>query len=205
MAKIGITLNEVLRSFIEQLTYTYNKYIEEIDITEDEITDFDLIKYFKFDDVEKLNKFMYLEAALEIFGHADQVSDGLMVSFNQFLMDIQDEEEHEVLLVSREVDKSIPATNFFLSKTGCRATDIKYVKRYIDKWDNVDFLITANPETLLSKPSGKVSIKIKTYYNTNIPADFELDSILDFIKDEDLRNRILKSKTITYEEIKPIL
>ena len=202
MAKIGITINEVLRSFIEQLTYTYNKYIEEIDICEDDVKDFDLIKYFKFDNVDKLNQFMYLEAPLEIFGHADQKSDGLMVSFNQFLMDIQDDEEHEILLISREIDKSIPATNFFLSKTGCRATDIKYVKKYSEKWDNVDFLITANPDALLAKPNGKVSIKVKSYYNTNIPADFEIDSILDFIKDEDLREKILKSKTITYEEIK---
>ncbi len=202
MAKIGITLNEVLRSFIEQLTYTYNKYIKEIDITEDDVKDFDLIKYFEFDSVDKLNKFMYLEAPLEIFGHADLTSDGLMVSFNQFLMDIQDEEEHEVLIISREVDKSIPSTNFFLSKTGCRATDIKYVKQYSQKWDNVDFLITANPDTLLCKPNGKVSIKVKASYNTDIPADFEIDSILDFIKDEELRNRILKSKTINYEEIK---
>lgn len=202
MAKIGITLNEVLRSFIEQLTYTYNKYIQEIDITVDDVKDFDLIKYFEFDDVDKLNKFMYLEAPLEIFGHADLMSDGLMVSFNQFLMDIQDEEEHEILIVSREIDKSIPSTNFFLSKTGCRATDIKYVKKYSQKWDNVDFLITANPETLLSKPNGKISIKVKASYNSDIPADFEIDSILDFIKDEELRNRILKSKTITYEEIK---
>lgn len=202
MAKIGITINEVLRNFIEQLTYTYNKYIEEIDICDDDVKDFDLIKYFKFDSVDKLNKFMYLEAPLEIFGHADQMTDGLMVSFNQFLMDIQDEEEHEILLISREIDKSIPATNFFLSKTGCRATDIKYVKKYSEKWDNVDFLITANPDTLLCKPNGKVSIKVNSYYNKGIPADFEIDSIIDFIKDEELRNRILKSKSITYEEIK---
>ncbi len=205
MATIGISLNEVIRDFLGQLTYTYNKYIDEIDLKEGEVTDFDLIKYFKFDNIDKLNKFMYSEAPLEIFGHADQVSDGLMVSLNQFIMDTEDEEEHNIVIVSREFDKSIPSTNFFLSKTGCRATDIRYVKQYIDKWDGVDFLITANPSALQAKPNGKISIKVKTSYNTNVPADFEIDSILDFIKDSNLRDSILNTKIITYEEIKNVI
>ncbi len=32
--KIGISLNEVLRDFIGQLVYTYDKYISDIDIKE---------------------------------------------------------------------------------------------------------------------------------------------------------------------------
>ena len=43
MARISITLNEVVRGFIEQLTYTYDKYIGPIDIKEGDVTNFNLI------------------------------------------------------------------------------------------------------------------------------------------------------------------
>jgi hypothetical protein len=200
--KIGITLNEVLRDFIGQLAYTYNKYVEESGVTEKDITHFNLIEFFKFDDINKFNTFLYLEAPLEIFGHADQMSDGLMNRFNTFLMDIKDDEEHEIEIVSREIDKSIPSTYFFLSKTSCRADKVRFVRDYAQKWDGLDVLITANPQTLQLKPSGKISVKVRTTYNKDVPADYEIDSILDFIKDEELREKILSSKITTYEEIK---
>lgn len=199
--KIGITINEVLRDFIGQFAYTYNKYIEEIDITNDDVTSFNLIEHFKFDDINKLNRFLYLEAPLEIFGHADQMSDGLMNHFNNFLTDIEDEGEHEIILISREVEKSIPSTFFFLSKTGCRIKNIKFVLNYDEKWDDVDVLITANPKTLELKPIGKISIKVKSSYNKDVVSDYEIDSILDFINNEELRNRILNTKITNYEEI----
>lgn len=199
--KIGITLDEVLRDFIGQLVYTYDKYIGPIDIKEGDVTNFNLIEFFKFDNINKLNTFLYLEAPLELFGHADQMSDGLFTHFNAFIGDMKDDGEHQVQIISREVDKSIPSTLFFLSKNGCKATDIKFVSNYADKWNDIDVLITANPATLEAKPTGKISVKVKSSYNTNVPADYEIDSILDFIKDEELRNKILNTKITTYEEI----
>ena len=199
--KIGITLNEVLRDFIGQLAYTYDKYVGENDVTEEDITNFNLIEFFKFDDINKFNTFLYLEAPLEIFGHADQMSDGLMNRFNTFLMDIKDDGEHEIEIVSREIDKSIPSTYFFLSKTSCRIDKIRFVQDYASKWDGLDLLITANPQALEAKPSGKISVKVNTIYNKNVSADFEIDSILDFIKNEELRSKILNTKITTYEEI----
>jgi len=201
MAKISISLNEVLRDFLGQFSYTYDKYIGDSNVKEGDVTHFNLIEFFKFDDIKKFNTFLYMEAPLEIFGHADQVSDGLMNHFNNFIMDMKDDGEHEVEIVSREVDKSIPSTLFFLSKTGCRIENIRFVDDYIKKWDNTDILITANPKALEAKPSGKISIKVKASYNKDIQADYEIDSILDFIKDEELRDRILNTKITTYEEI----
>jgi len=200
--KIGISLNEVLRDFIGQFAYTYEKYIgETIDFKEDPVTDFDLIKHFKFSSIDEMNQFIYSEAALEIFGHADQLHDNIMNQFNMFLMDIKDEEEHEIIIVSREAVKSIPSTYFFLSKLGCRADKISFVQNNEDEWNDVDMLITANPKALEAKPEGKISLKINSSYNTNAKADFELDSIIEFMKDEDLRDKILNTKITTYEEI----
>ena len=199
--KIGITINEVLRGFISQLAYTYDKYIGPIDITEEDVTDFNLIEFFNFGSIDQLNRFIYLEAPLEIFGHADQMSDGLMNHFNNFLMNIKDDGEHQVELVIREVDKSIPATFFFLSKTNCRIDKIRFVTNYLDKWDGIDLLITSNPQTLQAKPSGKISVKVNTPYNKDIVADYEIDSLLDFINNQDFMEKILNTKITTYEEI----
>ncbi len=151
--------------------------------------------------VDEMNKFIYDEAALEIFGHADQTDNNLMNKFNMFHMDIKDDEEHEIEIVSREVNKSIPSTLFFLSKLSCRAEKIRFVKNYNEYWDNIDVLITANPIALESKPEGKLSIKINTSYNKDSKSDFELDSIIEFMTDEDLREKILNTKITTYEEI----
>ncbi len=129
------------------------------------------------------------------------MSDGLMNQFNNFLMDIKDDEEHEIEVVSREIDKSIPSTFFFLSKTGCKADKIRFVKRNEDEWGDADILITANPFALDNKPTGKISVKVNTSYNSTSTADYEIDSILEFIKDIDLRERILTTIITTYEEI----
>lgn len=199
--KIGITINEVLRNYIGQLAYTYEKYIGDIDITEKDVTNFNLIEFFKFDDIDKLNSFIYLEAPLEIFGHAGQMSDGLMNHFNNFIVEMNDDGEHEIELVSLEVEKSIPATYFFLSKTNCRANKLRFVTTPTEKWDTLDILITSNPKALESKPSGKISVKVNTPYNKDVVADYEIDSILDFINNEEFRDKIFNTKITTYEEI----
>jgi hypothetical protein len=129
------------------------------------------------------------------------MSDGLMNHFNNFIMDINDDGEHQVELVSREIDKSIPSTYFFLSKTSCRIGNIRFVKQNSEEWGDCDLLITANPIALENKPSGKISVKVKASYNKDVAADYEIDSILDFIRNEELRNRILTTITTTYEEI----
>lgn len=199
--KIGISINEVLRDTLSQMDYTYSKYIsgEDSTVTKDDIVSFNLEEHFKFDSKKDLNRFLYDEASLEIFGHADQMYDNLMTKFNMFLVDIEEEEEHTIELVSREFLKSIPSTFFFLSKLGCRATNIRFVKQNDEEWGDVDVLITANPVALENKPNDKISVKIKAPYNQNVAADYELESILDFITDISLREKILNTKIITQE------
>jgi hypothetical protein len=54
---------------------------------------------------------------------------------------------------------------------------------------------------LENKPQGKISIKVKSPYNKDVKADYEIDTLLDFINDEEFRNRIINTIITTYEEI----
>ena len=196
--KIGIVLNDVLREFTGQLEYTVNKYHrygreDKFSIDDNPIENFDLVKYFKFNDKKELNTFLYEEASLEIFGHAGEIKEGLMRMFNTFLMDIEDDEEHEVYLISREVGFSIPATFFYLSKTTCKAKNIKFYHNYDEQWGLVDILVTANPIAIESKPEGKIVVKINTTYNKDVESDYELDCVDEFFTNEELRNNILNN------------
>jgi len=211
--KVGITLNEVLRDYISQFAYTYEKYREtgvdeegkaiSFDLKEHPITDFDLMNHelVNFEDEMDIKKFLYMEAALEISGHADQTYKNIMTHFNNFLMEMRDEEEHEIELVSREAAMSVPSTFFFLSKTLCKASNIRFFTAYEDKWHGVDVLITACPTALEAKPSGKISVKVKAPYNEDVKADFEIDDLFEFMNDPELRDKIFGTKTADFEEL----
>jgi hypothetical protein len=208
MTKIGISLNEVLRDFLGQLIYTYKKYVGKLYLTEDQLndlhetdfTDFNFENILGFRSKDELLRFLFVEASLELFGHADQLTDGLINHFNHLVEELKDD-EYDVKIVSKEANRSIPATYFFLSKTATIIDKLSFVKKDADEWDDVDILITANPVALTNKPNGKLSVKIKAPYNTDAPADYELDSIIDIIKDRSLRNKILKTKITTFEEL----
>jgi hypothetical protein len=191
--KIGIELNEVLRDFIGQFEYVYNKYlIAELDTRENPVKSFDLISYFPFSGgTDEMNMFLYEEAALEVFGHADELHTNLINRLNIFLMDVKDDEEHEIWLISREAVNSIPATYFFLSKTGARFDRIKFVQKYAEEWDEIDVLITANPRVLECKPAGKIAIKVEASYNDEAPYDYQIKSLFEFMDNEDLRIKVL--------------
>jgi hypothetical protein len=192
MAQIGITLNEVIRDYVGQLKYVYKKYYGE-DLEDVKVEDFDLASFFKFDSQEAFHEFLYSESPMEIFAHADQSYKNVGPILNSFINDINDYEEHEVILLSRDVHKSRPATLFFLSKLGFTGNSIKFVLDTKKLWDDVDVLVTANPVALDSKPEGKISVKIEATYNENTESDYTLESILDFINNEEQFKKIMNN------------
>jgi len=196
MTVIGITIDEVLRDFLGHLSYVMAKIREDEEyvVTEDDVTDFDLVKHYKFESKEEMYNLFYKEASLEIFGHPDQLHDNIMGKLNTLYMDMIDEEEDvEFVIMSREVGRAIPATLFFLSKLECEIPNIKFFKSYEEMWEHADILITANPMALESKPEGKTAVKVKCSYNTEDEADFTIESLLDFISDEGLRQTIIEN------------
>jgi hypothetical protein len=78
--------------------------------------------------------------------------------------------------------KSKPASLFFLSKFGCLLEKVKFYSNTTinSMWDEVDVLLTANPNILLEKPKDKIVVKYVTNYNKNIKVDYEIETLKDF-------------------------
>jgi hypothetical protein len=145
-----------------------------------DVTSLDLTNHFRFKDEEELYSFMYEDFAMQIFGHAGSTETFTFNDLNEFYLKHRD--EYEILIVSDEVGKSKPATLFFLSKFGCLIEKIKfYSKSTIDSmWDEIDVLLTANPDYITNTPEGKTIVKYKTEYNKNIETKYEIDVLKGF-------------------------
>ena len=204
MARVLIALNEVVRNHMYQLEYVYNRYKPngiEINIEDNPPVTYDLVKYFPFSGgTDALIKFEYEECALEVFGHAGVIGNNTINFINEYAMKLGDYSDHKISIVSREAARSIPATFFFLSKTGCMINDIHFVSKYADEWNYADILVTACPKVLDCKPEGKIAIKINATYNKDSKADYTYDSVLDFINDATVQNKILTLTKIKQNE-----
>jgi predicted metalloenzyme YecM len=208
--KVGITIDGVIRDFITKFESVYDKYYPvDIDESEEEteelperdIKTLDLLDYFEFSGgTKELNEFMYVDAALEIFGHAGEVKLNSVEHLNQ-LHNIIEDLGHTPIVISKELNNSKPATLFFLSKLSSKINNIIFVRDYDKKWDHVDILITANPETLKSKTSGKISIKVINEYNKNIDSDYTLVDLKELLDDRNTLEKILSTETVEFEDI----
>jgi hypothetical protein len=47
-------------------------------------------------------------------------------------------------------------------------------------WNQIDILLTADPNLLLEKPVGKTVIKFNTPYNKHIESEYEISSLSEF-------------------------
>lgn len=133
--------------------------------------------HFKFRDKEELFNFFYVDFPMQIFGHSPSISISTFNVLNEVYEDLRD--SHDILVVSDEIGKSKPATLFFLSKYGCLVEKIKFYSNItVDSmWDEVDILITANPNHIINKPKNKIIVKYSTTYNEDINCDYTINDI----------------------------
>ncbi len=47
-------------------------------------------------------------------------------------------------------------------------------------WDEIDILLTSNPQLILEKPKDKIVVKYNTTYNKNVEADYEIEKLKEF-------------------------
>jgi hypothetical protein len=207
---VGITIDGVVRDFITKFESVYDKYypVEEGDETKEQkevkervIDTLDLLEHFHFKEgEEELNKLLYVDASLEIFGHAGEVKLNSVEHLNQ-LHNIIEDMGHTPIVISKELNNSKPATLFFLSKLSTKVNNIVFVRDYDKKWEYVDVLITANPTTLNSKPNDKISIKVINHYNKNCDSDYTIVDIKELLDDKKLLGKILNTETVDFEDV----
>ena len=213
--RIGIEINGVLRNTIEKITQVYQKnnidghqseftsQTYKLDMsgnTEEEIlpepfkyemslpvTSLTLTDHFKFQSEEEYYSFLYEEHPMEIFGHSPSTEMTTFIDINSIYLNLRN--NHDFVIVSDEIGKSKPASLFFLSKFGCEFEKVKFYSNSTinSMWNEIDVLLTANPNLLLDHPSDKILIKFETEYNKNISTPLtikkikELDTIINEI------------------------
>ena len=215
--RIGIELNGVLRDTISKMTQVYEKhmveemadeiiktyettvdsedYIEmsfnEVDFVyeiKSPVTSLNLMDHFSFKDKDELYNFLYEEFPMQIFGHAPSTE---LTSFND-LNDVYYKlrDDHDLMIVSDEIGRSKPASLFFLSKFGCLIEKVKFYSNTTinSMWNEVDILLTSNPDLLLSNPDNKIIIKYETEYNKQINSKYSITKIKELV---DILNTIL--------------
>ena len=75
------------------------------------------------------------------------------------------------------------------------------MRDYKDKWNYIDVLVTASPETLMSKPLEKTSIKVINTYNKNCNSDYTIVDLKELIEDKNTLSKILNTETIEFEDV----
>lgn len=200
--KIGIEVNGVLRNTLGKIRQTYEKFMIENNseektfildssgntesIVENEsfeykllenVDSLNLMSHFAFKSEDELYDFLYQEFAMQIFGHAESTEMHTFHTLNDVYIKYRN--NNDFLILSDEIGKSKPATLFFLSKFGCQLEKVKFysdtTKNLI--WDEVDILITSNPNLIDEHPSDKVIIKFKTDYNKKNKSKHEISSL----------------------------
>tara|TARA_Y100000310_G_C20668349_1_gene808872 strand:+ start:553 stop:1167 length:615 start_codon:yes stop_codon:yes gene_type:complete len=202
--KIGISINGVIRDFIGKFELVYDKYFPGEEGEEKvirNINSLNLLEHFEFSGgTTDLNKFMYVESALEIFGHAPEIKLNAVEHLNQ-LHNLIEDMGHTPIIISKELNNSKPSTLFFLSKLSAKINNIIFIRDYEKKWDHVDVLITANPSVLNSKPGGKVSIKVINEYNKDIESDYTIVDLKELLDDKKTLEKILSTETVDFIDI----
>jgi hypothetical protein len=208
MKKIGIEINGVLRDTIGKFIQLYEKNMIEENETENnlktfdidmsgntdlvieeenfkyeiknEVTSLNLMNHFSFRNEDELYSFTYEDFAMQIFGHAGSSETFTFNDLNEIYLKYRD--NNELLIVSDEMGKSKPASLFFLSKFGCQLEKVKFYSNTTinSMWDEVDVLLTSNPNLILEKPKDKIVVKYITNYNKNIKSDYEIEKLKDF-------------------------
>jgi hypothetical protein len=145
-----------------------------------EVNSLDLESHFAFPSKDDLYTFMYEDYTMELFGHSPSTETLTFNYLNDMYLNLRD--NNDLLIVSDEIGKSKPSSLFFLSKFGCLLEQVFFYSNLTKNsmWNNVDILLTANPDLLLNHPSDKIVIKFNTDYNKNINSKYQISSLSEF-------------------------
>jgi hypothetical protein len=144
------------------------------------VTSLDMMNHFAFPSKDELYSFMYEDYTMELFGHAPSTEMMTFNTLNDIYHNLRD--KYDLMIVSDEIGRSKPSSLFFLSKFGCLLEKVFFYSEVTknDMWNDVDILLTANPDLLLNKPLNKVVIKYETEFNKDISSEHTIYSLSEF-------------------------
>lgn len=201
--EIYISIDGVLRNLIQKFEYHYaDNYLnsEIVDHTyfdaetaepiastlkqfeygvNEPIKNDDLFQYFKFQSKEEYETFLYMEYALEIFGHAG-ISYATVISELNKIIHLN--KDHNFTIIGMdEIGKSRPSTLFFLARNGFLGSNIKFISSNdIEKeWKKCDVWITDNMNIINKMPNRKKSYKFNTAFNSFFPYKKSINKLTD--------------------------
>jgi len=185
MKRIGIEINGVLRDTLEKFKQVYEKHLidgqqaeflgqtyeldmsgntEQHEVVENnfnyeilsEPTSLELTNHFSFQNKEELYSFMFEEYTMELFGHAPSTEINTFNVLNELYYDLRE--------------------------FGCLLEKVIFYSETTKKnmWNEVDVLLTANPELIKNKPDNKLVIKFETNYNKDVESEFKISTLSDF-------------------------
>jgi hypothetical protein len=188
--KIAFEVNGVLRNTFGKAEEVYQKFFIDDYVKEDDEEEFEyklnlpitsttLSNHFVFPDEERLMEFFYVDFPMNIFGHSQSTENSTFHDLNDIYKDLRD--EHELVIVSNEIEKSKPATLFFLSKFGCMFEKIIFYNQYTEDeiLSQFDLIISTQPQ-ILEKDYEYKTVKYKTTYNEEVSSDFEIETLKEF-------------------------
>lgn len=200
---IYISIDGVLRNFINRFHYHYeNAYINveseegsidtfEYKVTEP-ITNFNLADHFAFQSKDQRNHFQYIEYPMELHGHSPVSYPNVYNEFNKFVFDYND---HNVYIVGLdEFAKSKSATCFFLARNGFMPNNIKFIlsENISKEWGEADIWISDNKKILELKPDDKEFILFETPYNNFFTYEKKINKLSDIIINS--KNKLIFNK-----------
>jgi len=193
--KIFINIDGVLRDTISKFDYHYKSYYldsEPEEKTEEEnnfkyevtepVKNNFLMDSYRFQSKEEFENFLFIDYAVEIFGHSNQSYSKAFFDLNNLIYENKD---HQFTLVGLdELGKSKPSSLFFLSKNGFMGNNIRFtMSSEIDKlWEECDLWITDNKSVIDSCPKGKKVIKFNTEYNQYFTNPLEISNLKEIDK-----------------------
>jgi hypothetical protein len=179
---INISIDGVLRNFLQKFEYHYVDYYINSDVDNDSFEylinrPVHTIDDFKFQSKDEQDMFTYVEFPLEIFGHAGLNSPTSISDINKLIF--ENKKITFNLIGLNEYGKSKPSTLFFLSKNGFLGNSIKFTNsdNIKKEWKNCDVWITDNEEIIKKCPTGKKCFKFNTEHNGHFYYKNEINNI----------------------------
>ena len=188
--KIAFEVNGVLRNTFGKAEEVYQKFFIDDYVKGEEEEEFEfklnlpitsttLSNHFVFQDEERLMEFFYVDFPMNIFGHSQSTENSTFHDLNDIYKDLRN--DHELVIISNEIEKSKPATLFFLSKFGCMFEKIIFYNQFTEDevLSEFDLIISAQPQ-ILDKEHNYKTVKYKTTYNESVDSDFEIETLKEF-------------------------